>query len=699
MAMKRRILVGAGGCCLAVAIAARTAFADVPPVSAADEADVTWRIPCSVWMDDAAFAELMRLFTTNRLTGKIAFFTAEVHCPVNLQEMLRRAELLKPRIAEMHRLGYVAGINHLSTLGHFDECIAIAEDVKGARRFTNRHGKSGKVQYCPADPLWRGKYLGPCYRALAGTGADFIWTDDDIRLRNHGVPGGGCFCDGCMKRIRARFGYEGGREGLEGWLSDPVEGMARRRAFLQYNRDTLADLYAFIARTIHSVAPKMDIGVMDSATTFWHGMPFDEIFSALKTPSSDVYWRPGGGFYLDARPDSLLSKANTLAAEAARLPKGVRRIEGELENFLYQRVGKSEHFTALEGMLYVALGLNGVAYNVFSPTDNEGFDAYASLVRHLELNRPAYAWTVAAAGREPCRGIWTGDGERDIYAGATGGDWLDVLGVGSRIVNSELQAMGFPVAYRFEDAVVFAPTPEAIRTLPKERLERMLSAGVYLDVLALEALALRGYGADAGFTLGRTNYDDLHERFTEHPAINGELAGRERNARQKFFHIPGVRMLEPLPGAEPLSVYVGEDGVELKGACAMGVFVNRFGGRVCVNAYAPWLNTSFRSKRLQLGRMFRWLAKGRLPGLVRGTGRLALWVRGRRAAVLFNMSQDAARDVDVEFADVSGAARFIVPPSVAETRLTGKADGSLRVFRIPELPPWSLAILQFLPDE
>ena len=126
---------------------------------------------------------------------------------------------------------------------------------------------------------------------------------------------------------------------------------------------------------------------------------------------------------------------------------------------------------------------------------------------------------------------------------------------------------------------------------------------------------------------------------------------------------------------------------------------HRFGGRVCVNAYAPWLNTSFRSKRLQLGRVFRWLAKGRLPGLVRGTGRIALWVRGRRAAVLFNMSQDAARDVDVEFADASGSARLIVPPSVAETHLTGREDGPLRVFRIPELPPWSLAILQFLPDE
>ena len=675
----------------AAAMALGAAGARLP----AGQSDVTWRIPFSVWMGDESFEQLTRLFATNGITGKLALFTSELHCPAKLAEVERCAAKLKTRIAALHKLGYVAGINHLVTLGHFDECVLAAEDVPSAARFTNRHGEHGKVQYCPMDGHWRSEYLEPCYRALAATGADFIWTDDDIRLRHHAVKGGGCFCDACMERVRRDTGYVGGREGLEAWLSAPGEALARRRAFLQHNRDTLFDFYSFLERTIHSVDPAIDIGVMDSADfACWHGLPFEEIFAALKTPASDVYWRPGGGFYKDSYPDAVVQKANALAAESARIPADVSRIEGELEAFLYQRVDKSMHFTALEGMLYVALGLHGVAYNVFSPTDNEGLDAYAPLVRRLEANRPAYAWIFAAAGRSPCRGVWAGDGERDTYAGAGGDGWLDVSHIGFKFRNSELQYTGIPIAYRFEDAQVFAPSPEVVRSMSAEKLERMLSGGTYLDIASLEALVARGYGADVGFAVGENVPSDVRERFTDHP-LNAGVAGFGRNARPRFFHQPQSRNLVPMPGAEALSVYLGEGGEPIPGSCAMGVFVNRRGGRVCVNAYVPWLNTSFRRKRTQLRSVFRWLSGDTISGMTLDDSRVALWVRGDKAAVALNMSHDAARDVVLDIAGEFPGAQAIIPPSVSEATLRGSAKNGRTLFRIPEIPPWSMAVLRF----
>ena len=664
-------------------------------------ADVTWRVPSSGWLDQTAFDELSGFFVSNSITGKFALFTSDLHSPLKLQKLLELAKMLKGRIAALHAMGYRAGINHLVTLGHFDECPSSSEYVEGANRFTLLDGSHGIVQYCSADKLWRERYIDPCYRALADTGADFIWTDDDIRLRNRGA---GCFCDACLARIRSRLGYGGPREGLEEWLSDAVHGKSRRLAFLQYNRDTLADLYAFIEKSIHAVSPTMDIGVMDvsrPATACWHGMPYREVFAALSTPKSEVYWRPGGGLYKDDVPSALLYKANVLAEQAAILPPGVSRIEAELENFPYQRPDKSEHFAALEGLLYVALGMNGVAYNVFSSVaENEELDAYLPLVRRLEENFRTYEWIVAAAGRTQCRGIWAGNGERDVYAGVAGRPWLNLKSVDAPFPCSEVQMSGMPIAYRFEDGQVFAPMPEVIRILPDDRIERMLSGGIYLDIPSLVALVERGYGADVGFAPGNPILSCVRERFLEHP-LNAGLVGRIRNARQQFFArsspFSTAHELKPQPGAEILSVYVDEKGTPIPGSCAMGVFVNRRGGRVCVNGYSPWAKTSFRGKRAQLRRVFQWLSKDTLPVAIADLGRVAFWLRGDRLAIVFNMSLDAARDVRLDLCGVPDKGYLKVPPYASEMPVSGVTNGNRVCFRIPEIPPWSLAFVRFLP--
>ena len=60
---------------VAVAVAAPCALGH-DKAQASQCADVTWRIPCSVWMNEAAFGELTGFFTSNSISGKFALFTS-----------------------------------------------------------------------------------------------------------------------------------------------------------------------------------------------------------------------------------------------------------------------------------------------------------------------------------------------------------------------------------------------------------------------------------------------------------------------------------------------------------------------------------------------------------------------------------------------------------------------------------------------
>jgi hypothetical protein len=72
-----------------------------------------------------------------------------------------------------------------------------------------------------------------------------------------------------------------------------------------------------------------------------------------------------------------------------------------------------------------------------------------------------------------------------------------------------------------------------------------------------------------------------------HP-LNGPFAGRKRDGRQSFWKGPAA-LLRPLSAtAQPLSRLIGYAGDELC-PCAMGVFENELGGRVCVAGYYPWI--------------------------------------------------------------------------------------------------------------
>ena len=665
-----------------------------PPVAAGNAADITWRVHVEQWETDAAFDEFRETLRRCRLTGKIAFFTNDTHIPQDLETCLfPRFAVLARRVEALHRMGYCVGANHLCTLGHVDEDMGRLTTVE-ANHFTDLAGRPARGRFCPNDPRWRENYLAPLYTALARTGVDFIYTDDDIRLVGHSR---GCFCDLCIGRINAFLGCACTREALADFFecADPALADARKRRLLQYNREVVADLQGFIRRTVHAVRPGLPMGVMDGLYA-WGGYGFREVFEAVRGPEgTPVLWRPGGGFYDDRTPDGILEKANYVLAEAAMLPDGVAAVEAELENFNYQRLAKSERMVANEAVLYTAAGTTGVAYNVFHTPSSDPAEVSYPLLHRLEGLRPYLDRLVAHGRRLRPRGV-CGPRTRDIFVLHNHGlgKWLeDTVEWPRNFYSSQLCKIGLPIAYRPEDAACLAIGGMDAWSYTDDELRSFLAGGVYLDARSARILGERGFGDLVGFdVVSDALLEDAIEEYADHP-LNGAEVGRRRSGRPSFWK-GDTAALRPHPGAKTASRLVDFAGGVLVD-CASGSFENALGGRVFVAGYYPWDCAFYRSRGNQLKRVFRWLARERLPGYVDSFHRAALWVCGDRRVVVLNMSLDPAEDLRLVLDTPCRRLVALRPDPAGDEAIAGVPAGDgLQAFVLPAIAPWSLFVAE-----
>lgn len=655
------------------------------------KANITWRIGVDQWLNDTNFEEFKRTVKKHRLPGKIAFFTNPSHVPLRLDIQLPQIAILKERIAAMQEIGYVTGINNLCTLGHLSEDVERCEPI--GSRYTAVNGDIAPGCRCPSDPVWLDGYVTPLYKALAGTGADFIYADDDIRLGAHGLKLPGCFCALCMKKISDFFGvdFQGDREALIRYFEDPAEGDARKRRMLDYNRSVMAHLCSVIEKAVHSVNPKTALGFMDGARS-WEGNAREECFRALTGPNrTPVLWRPGGGIYTDGKPDEVLEGANHIAYQCANIPQEVQALEAEIENFNYQKLNKSIAFNCLESEVNCAAGATGCAWNIIPSQQNDGEPSFGPRLDALCARTEFFDDIVARAGRARPRGVFDGV-SRDscIMRNKNFGRWLDpVVKWPKSFLNSDLQKLGLPAAYTEEEAELYAVGGNTVYSMTDSQIERMLRTGAYLDALALKALWDRGYGPDTGFRAAGEHERDVYEKYSSH-VLNGNYAGKLRSGRMSFWYEPAV-ILEPLPGAETLSTYVKQIG-DSTDTVASGIFVNRFGGRILVEGYYPWNMYFFESAAQRIKGIFEYLSQDRLSVFVKSCHRTAVWHRAG-TVFLLNMSMDPAEHLT--FRLKTGKTHLMLrdakgPRAGAEGIPAGKGYMD---FTLPEaVAPWSLLV-------
>jgi hypothetical protein len=658
-----------------------------------DKAFVCFRIGTPLWMPDDRFAELMALFEKYKgVTDEVTFFTSETHPPLPLATLEERTKLLKKRMAAARALGYRAGINPLSTMGHHEENQPNSLN-EPYTRVTSLDGNVSQGSFCPNSDGLR-EYARREYELITEAEPDYIWVDDDVRLMGHMPISETCFCDTCLSIFNKVHGTEYTRESLgQAFSSGPrEEKMALRRAWLQHNRDTLTRLFVLIEKTVHGIKPGLPLGFM-TGDRFFEGYDFDGWAAALSGPDgAEVLWRPGGGNYTEASLDGIADKAHAMGRQTAFLPESVVCIQSELESFPYQRLKKSTQTTALEAASYIAGGCTGTAFNVLSMYD-EPLDEYDALVARLARTRPFLDLLAREFGRSRPAGLYSGWVKDTFASGGPDGDWFH-NGDGSQGITNcnEILSTGVPAGYSAPYGRVTALCGESVLALTEEEVTKALSGGVYMDGKALTRLNELGYGELTGFSVEDVRHADCIEEFTGHP-LNGTFAGRRRNGRQSFWKDPTYCLALTNEKAEVVSRVVDYTYAETA-RCCVGVFENRLGGRVCAAGYYPWVQLQNLSKSSHLKSVMRWLSKDTLPGMVESFHRVNIWVRepepGSLAIALLNAYLDPAEDLTLLLATERDEAR-VVDMACGETavRASGQ-DGPYKRFVIPEVGAWDM---------
>jgi hypothetical protein len=283
---------------------------------------------------------------------------------------------------------------------------------------------------------------------------------------------------------------------------------------------------------------------------------------------------------------------------------------------------------------------------------------------------------------------------KDSYAASNpDGPWLGDPGSPNHC--NELWATGLPAAYSAEHAAVTALSGDGVLALSASQIEFALAGGLYIDGPALTRLNDLGYGELTGFAVDQVLNIDCIEELTSHP-LNGNFAGRRRNGRQSFYKSPASLLRPTAAGAEILSRVVDYTYAETA-PCCMGIFENKFGGRICVAGYYPWDQLQNLSKSTQIKSVMQWLSRDSLAAYIASFHRINLWVRetapGRHAIALLNAYGDPAEAIEIIVRTESETLTFHNKRCEQSTiAATARHDGHTR-FTLPKLGAWDMALL------
>ena len=659
------------------------------------------RVAVENWIDPERFGELTDLLAKYPGgIGQVALFTSAVHSPLTLEELGRRAEIMKDRFAVIREKGLSPAVNILATVGHHEEDLGHTP----AGNYTLMTGADGRVcrgSVCMNDGRYLCEIVIPAYRILAGTGPDAIWVDDDVRY-GHIPIGNGCFCESCIALFNRENGTSFTRETLVGALEagDPDV----RQAWLKHNSGAISRLLGAIGDTVREIDPGIRLGFM-TGERYFEGYAFSEWAEALSGGGKyPISWRPGGGAYEDICFDTIVEKSEQIGRQNAYLPAYVTESVSEVENFPYQMIRKSPVSTAVEGAWNMTAGCTGAAFNILPSETGEPVSNAEAHLRAIDGRLPLYRLLAEkTAGKQPV-GIgtaWRPDDQRAVPGSFIGG-WGGMYASYAR----ELFDFGLPECYRPDRAVVTLLTGGCLGVFSDEEILSLLRGGVYADAGALGELDRRGFSALAGFGAGEAIPADARERYEECP-INAGIAGGIRNARQAFH-----------PGDSFALIPRGEDGrtgilsslVDYHGgvlaSCCLGTYENREGGRLAAAGYYPysWISDAF--KTAQLKRLMLWLSGGRLPSWVDTCCRIrnrTFAENGKTTVALFNPTNAPIEGLTVAvrtncargtFTDQRGGVRR--PGGEKREGPAGFAEltEKYRFFAVGTLAPYEIGILE-----
>lgn len=591
---------------------------------------------------------LASLDSAPRLVEEIVFFTSYYHCATSLEKLGKTVERVAQSFPALRARGYRVGFNHLCSMGHHNENLAIVVD-QSLPRLVGLDGQVCIGALCPSQPRVR-EYMRQSYEIMAASAPDMIWVDDDVRLEGHMPARECCACDHCLADFSREVGQTFTRESLRAAFYNPDFAVRERirRLFIERNARIIGDLLALVEKTVHRVNPAIELGMM-TGDRFWEGFAMADWARALKgTSDLPIRWRPGGGFYEDETPRLLFDKVHSIGRQVAALQGEAAIIQSEVENFPYQNLRKASQSNILEITTYLFVGCTGTAFNILGQEGNPVSESDA-LFGCLKSAIPFWNRLKAELPGSAVTGLWTAWHPLQAAADKIGPTLSD--GIKRNMDQPHvLSELGLPICYRREESSLTVLAGRLPYALGAEALTEILQGGVLLDAEALGCLHELGLGHLTGVERGESFTFDTKETFTNHP-LNREFVGWVRDCRQSFrwLNVDAVELIPTSDATDILARISSYEGAD-RGA-SVTTFTNELGGRVAVLSYFPWTLNAGLARRQQMVSLCDWLSGSRLPVIIETFARITPFVRrhpdGRLVIGLLNLSGDHYDSIDL----------------------------------------------------
>jgi hypothetical protein len=667
---------------------------------------MAWRVHRGTYFTDAAFAQLLAIFTRYRsAVDEVCLFETPTHQLYLTPEwMAETAEVIGRRLNAFRAAGIRSvGINLLTTLGHGDEAWDVMPELPFPA-IVGHDGTKARGSACPNQAAFRA-YIRLKYALFAQAKPDFIWVDDDLRMQSHGIAWG-CFCAECLRLFAAATGRNYDREALVSAL-DESENSTLRRAWVEHNGRVLESLLADIAAAVREVDASIALGLMTLGPAYsaYNDSAFERWFKTL----GGIKGRPGQGFYWETTPGrgfpaltadrmGLIDKAFEMSRQNLQYPPQVVDRQAEYEAYPYGSLLKSPQGTVNECAMAIMAGCNGIAFNLLGMWGSP-LEEFHPFFQKLNDTKETLSTMLRHADGLPARGLWSAwspqmMGRRKVSQGES---WFKSEVAYDTSLANVLAQIGVPLSAE-RNGLGTVLTGRIAEAFDDAELESILAEGVMLDSIALRVLSERGLGELTGVRI-KSSYDNgVIARLTDDP-LNGRYAGAVDDVRDMVpEEFKQADVLEPLKPTVRVLAQLQDFLLRDKGPC-MTAYENALGGRVVVVGHAPWWFLHSAHRRFQTLEAADWIAKRRLPLRIEETVAIAPMVRadtgGTRGLIML---------LNTGLGPVDSATLHLRMPESTPVRLASTVKGPhMSRFnaprgwgvRIENMPAWSTLALLF----
>ena len=382
---------------------------------------------------------------------------------------------------------------------------------------------------CPLDPGFQ-KYCRYVVRSLAELDPELFLLDDDTRLLDNDKLE--CFCPLHL----AEFSGAHERDELIKQVLAAEPGDPILREFETIRRNSLEKYCLNIRRTIDEADPSIPCGISGAMR---EQIMLERMALAL-AGKNEPFIRIGNAIYLEA---SAKAEVPRRLWHSAVMKKGCGRVKmilDESDTFPHNRYSKSVsglHTHLTNAILH---GLHGSKMWIENFLNPSGGRPNLFFEEHMRKYRGFYDELSSAAEQVAWKGpaVPLPDLEKNFHPKKMA-DYYDC----PEWFSDLLGRMGIPVTFLEPDdpeAEAFVVTGALIRELTDSQLQSLTEKNLFLDALAGEYLADRGFGKLLGTS------------FSECPHFSFERdAGTD--LKMRLSQTPNCRKLTPVPEAEILS--------------------------------------------------------------------------------------------------------------------------------------------------